>query len=239
MKPYYEHGGITIYHGDCREVMPGLGKVDLVLTDPPYQNIVGGVAYSNAGVTSVRVPTVTVGQEWDSSMGWLSPAWILATKGCLIFCSQFDLAEVASALPRSNRAAVITWHKSNAPWPSRNVPRFSTEFVCAFRKKESGLDWKALRTTLIDVPGLQSGCMATERIVDAVGKAEHPTQKPVAVVRWLLSIGGETVLDPFMGSGTTLRAAKDMGRKAIGIEIEERYCEIAAKRLAQGVLPFD
>lgn len=71
------------------------------------------------------------------------------------------------------------------------------------------------------------------------GKVDHPTQKPLAllsrIVRSMVPVDG-SVLDPFMGSGTTLRAAKDLGRRAIGIEIEERYCEIAANRLAQGVL---
>ena len=67
---------------------------------------------------------------------------------------------------------------------------------------------------------------------------DHPTQKPLELMHWCLNFApnASTILDPFMGSGTTLRAAKDLGRKAIGIEIEERYCEIAAKRLAQGVL---
>jgi site-specific DNA-methyltransferase (adenine-specific) len=75
-----------------------------------------------------------------------------------------------------------------------------------------------------------------------VGASEHPCPKPLDVWKRILlrvsPVEGELVLDPFMGSGTTLRAAKDLGRKAIGIEIEERYCEIAAKRLAQEVLPF-
>jgi site-specific DNA-methyltransferase (adenine-specific) len=67
----------------------------------------------------------------------------------------------------------------------------------------------------------------------------HKYQKPLAVMRWILSrCPGPTILDPFMGSGTTLRAAKDLGRRAIGVEVEEKYCEIAVRRLAQGVLPF-
>lgn len=80
---------------------------------------------------------------------------------------------------------------------------------------------------------------SAERFVDATGKALHPTQKPEAVIRRLLSVGGNTILDPFMGTGTTLRAAKDMGKRAIGIEIEERWCELAAKRMAQAVLPVE
>ncbi len=73
------------------------------------------------------------------------------------------------------------------------------------------------------------------------GYAQHPTQKPIAVVSPLIEYSsppGGTILDPFMGSGTTLRAAKDLGRRAIGIEIEEKYCEIAVQRLAQQVLPI-
>ncbi|HXE85532.1 MAG TPA: site-specific DNA-methyltransferase, partial [Hyphomicrobiaceae bacterium] len=77
-------------------------------------------------------------------------------------------------------------------------------------------------------------------VVGFDAKPDHPSPKPLNVVTWLLdSLPGGSVLDPFMGSGTTLRAAKDLGRRAIGIEIEERYCEIAVQRLAQQVLPFE
>lgn len=75
--------------------------------------------------------------------------------------------------------------------------------------------------------------------VGLTAKEPHPSPKPLSVVRWFLSrLPGESVLDPFMGSGTTLRAAKDLGRTAIGIDIEERYCEMAATRQAQEVLQF-
>jgi site-specific DNA-methyltransferase (adenine-specific) len=79
------------------------------------------------------------------------------------------------------------------------------------------------------------------RSSETADKTDHPCPKPYGWMAWaicLASEDGETVLDPFMGSGTTLRAAKDLGRKAIGIEIEERYCEIAAKRMRQEVLPL-
>jgi site-specific DNA-methyltransferase (adenine-specific) len=79
------------------------------------------------------------------------------------------------------------------------------------------------------------GTLAREN--GAKTRSMHPNQKPIALMRWCIEkCPPGTVLDPYMGSGTTIRAAKDLGRKAIGIEIEERYCEIAAKRLAQGVL---
>jgi DNA modification methylase len=70
---------------------------------------------------------------------------------------------------------------------------------------------------------------------------EHPTEKPLPLIRWCFSYfpKAQTILDPFMGSGTTLRAAKDLGRSAIGIETEEKYCEIAANRLRQEVLQFE
>lgn len=84
--------------------------------------------------------------------------------------------------------------------------------------------------------------MGSTKIAEREGSSEHPCPKPEEFMRWLVgrvSLPGQTVLDPFMGSGSTLRAAKDLGRRAIGIEIEERYCEIAVKRLAQGVLPLE
>jgi len=90
--------------------------------------------------------------------------------------------------------------------------------------------------TNIDMPG-----KAWEENRNPDGKRKHPTQKPMSLFRWCIQLDKKTpkiVLDPFMGSGTTLRAAKDLGRKAIGIEIEEKYCEIAAKRLRQEVLPL-
>ena len=80
--------------------------------------------------------------------------------------------------------------------------------------------------------------MADERILNGDGSTAHPTQKPIELIAKLLAIGGNTILDPFMGSGTTLRAAKDLGRRCIGVEIEERYCEIAVKRLQQECLPL-
>jgi site-specific DNA-methyltransferase (adenine-specific) len=122
--------------------------------------------------------------------------------------------------PRS----VLSWVKNN--WSMGDL------------EHEHGRQWEAICFYA------QSGHKFIKRIPDVIyadrtGNNLHPTEKPESVIQQLIVCNeGETILDPFMGSGTTLRAAKDLGRKAIGIEIEERYCEIAAKRMAQEVFNF-
>lgn len=236
MKPYYDHAGITIYHGDCREVMSELVPVQFVVTDPPYPGLNGGTVH--AGLGGVARPihrSETVGTPWVSTLDWIPKAWQLADLGMAVFCSYHSVDLVAKSF-ESEKVALLTWYKRNSPPAMANVPRFTTEFVWLF-KKRPGLAWRNLKNTLIDIPMPQAGCMAGERERDG-NKAAHPTQKPLSVLTCILSVGGETILDPFMGSGTTLVAAKQLGRQAIGIEIEEKYCEIAARRLAQEVFDF-
>jgi site-specific DNA-methyltransferase (adenine-specific) len=235
VKPYYDDGQITIYHGDCREILPTLEPVDLVLTDPPYGGLTGGYDIVKGGVGRHYSQSLTVGDEWSAELDWVPLVMAKVTQGCMVFASYHNVPEVALAFAELRRVVLITWHKRNTPPTGKNVPRFTEEFIWCFAAAV-GLHWDIFSQTLIDEPKLAAGCMATERLVDRNLVALHPTQKPVGVIKRLLEVGGETILDPFMGSGTTLRAAKDLGRRAIGIEIEERYCEIAAKRLAQEVL---
>jgi hypothetical protein len=216
--PYYERDGITIYHGDCREVLPLIapGSVDLVLTDPPY-----GIGWSR-GVHTARNSKSHDGilNDHDTSTRDAALA-LVADVPAIVFGSFY-------APYPANVRQVLIWQKPGdagvvgsttgfrrdaepvflvGPWPQRHV-RWSS-VLASFAGSISAV--------------------ATE--------TGHPHTKPLAMIRDLLErTQAETVLDPFMGSGTTLRAAKDLGRKAIGIEIEERYCEIAAKRLAQEVL---
>ena len=241
MTPYFDDGQIQIWHADCRDVLPKIepGTVDLVLTDPPYVGLVGGYDLKAlGGVANVYSEMTTVGDLWGANLDWLLPCWELTKFGLITFCTHHSVPEIAAALPLKARVALLTWYKRNAPPTGKNVPWFTSEFIWAFRKTV-GLKWDAFKGTVIDIPNINAGIMATERLVTNAGQAVHPTQKPVALIRTLLGVGGETILDPFMGSGTTLRAAKDLGRKAIGIEIEERYCEIAVKRLQQAVLPME
>ncbi len=213
MKPYYEDtkAGIVIYHADCRDVLPGLPSVDLVLTDPPY-----GIAYKGgAGGNLIhskrhrRTETVVGDAEPFDPSPWLTYRSV----------ALFGAQHYASRLPDGGTFHV--WDKRGDYLPVHTAD-FDTVWI---NRKEPGRIFRHFWR------GICRESEQNERIV-------HPTQKPLIVMRWVLGMfpNAQTILDPFMGSGTTLRAAKDLGRKAIGIEIEERYCEIAAKRLSQEVL---
>ena len=195
MKPYYEHAGITIYHGDCREVLPFV-TADVLVTDPPYPN--------NAGLF---LEGIAVAVEVLGHGGW---------KTALVFWSELERPSVTLPL-----VAVHVWHRANVNGrPYEMIYHFDADA----RKRRS----EVMRQAAI-FDGAGPGCQ------EYLG---HPTQKPVALMHRLLAKTSGTVVDPFMGSGSTLHAARNLGRRAIGIEIEERYCEIAAKRLAQEVLPL-
>ena len=199
LKPYYDDGnGIVIYHGDCREILPHLEPVDLVLTDPPY----GIARVMKGGKGTGHWTLLSDGNPWDYEAPDLTFLLNAATNFVIWGGNYFDL-------PQSR--CWFVWDKLNA------VPTMG----------QCELAW-----TNADRP--------IQRFEWPVGRVQygHPTEKPLELIAWCISesrtIG--TILDPFCGSGTTLRAAKDLGRKAIGIEIEEKYCEIAANRLRQEVL---
>lgn len=205
MKPYYEHAGITIYHGDCREILPTLPKADAVITDPPY-----GAGYAaNPIVGKGRTQSNHQAQVWDNRPFPEIDLIIAAAPRVAIWGGNYY------ALPPSR--GWLVWYKPDSP-PSMADCELAWTNV---DKNAAHFAWSIAATN-------------GERI-------GHPTQKPEALIRWTaqqIAPNAQTILDPFMGSGTTLVAAKNLGRKAIGIEIEERYCEIAAKRLAQEVFEF-
>ncbi len=239
LKPYYQDEWVTIYHGDCREILPTLEKVDLVLTDPPYVNLQGGQKHRKQlkGVAKRYTEGETVGDIWGASLDWADNVWRITKYGALVFCSFKSLVDTRLAFGDASLTCLITWYKRNSMPSLRNMPRYNTEFIWGF-KKETGLKWGNLKTALFDIPGLATGCMATERILNRDGTTTHPTQKPVMLMAELLVIEPEITLDPFMGVGSTLVACKKLNRKCIGIEIKEKYCEIAAKRCSQGVFNF-
>ena len=212
MKPYYESGGITIYHGDATELLHEQrvqehGPFDLLLTDPPY----GIGSWSATGGNSLRADEVVAINRWDVRP---SP----------------DLLRAALALARYG----VIWGGNYlcgmlGEWRS---PLVWDKKIRGMHFADGELAW-----TNFDYGSLRIFEFAAGRS-DARGNRQHPTQKPVELFQWCLGLVDAVcnVLDPFLGSGTTLVAAKNLGLEAVGIEIEERYCEIAARRLDQGVL---
>ena len=223
MKPYYSESGITIYHGDCREILPTLPKVDLVLTDPPYE-----LTATGGGIGAKRKYLADITDHIDK--GFDIPM-LRQFENWFCFGSKEQLPKlIFEAMESGGRWMLITWNKPN-PTPLCNANYLpDTEYIVHRFKSSADLHGGyETRSRFIVHPAEQNGDIG------------HPTVKPLAVISRLMKVGsaqGGLVLDPFMGSGTTLVAAKNLGRRTIGIEIEERYCEIAAKRLAQGVIQW-
>lgn len=208
MKPYYDHAGITIYHGDCREILPGLSRADLVLTDPPY-----GIAAKWQGGASDK-------------HGWRRSGHVKIER------NTWDARRPDDAL----MATVIQKGEHAIIWGGNYFSLPASRCWLVWNKPERGF-------TLAEAELAWTNADNVVRVFDCARRehnAKHPTQKPLKLLSKCLDLTwtrlAQTILDPFMGSGTTLRAAKDLGRKAIGIETEESYCEIAARRLAQEVL---
>ena len=214
VKPYYSDDAVCIILGDCRDIMPTLPKVDLVLTDPPY-----GVGLQTAYAANQR-GNLTAAHDYPPVHGDdapFDPAPWLAFPNIIMWGANY----YASRLPDQGQWLV---------WDKRDGIAFNDQ-------ADAELAWT--RGTGGTVPRIYRHLwngMLKDSERDQV--RVHPTQKPIALMRWCMGFFPDalTILDPFMGSGTTLRAAKDLGRKAIGIEVEERYAEIAARRMSQGVL---
>jgi site-specific DNA-methyltransferase (adenine-specific) len=209
--PYYSDEAVTIYHGDALEILPML-TADVIVTDPPY-----GYSYaSNRGA-----PWRGVGIANDES----TAARDAVLKGwgdgpAIVFGSW--------KRPRPDGVReILIWDKGGSagmgdlsfPWGASHEEIYV--WGSGFNGRRSG--------TVLTFPPMRNRSASETRC--------HPNEKPVDLMRTLVDkCPPGVVLDPFMGSGTTLRAAKDLGRKAIGIEIDERYCEIAAGRMGQMVM---
>jgi DNA modification methylase len=208
--PYFDDGTIAIYHGDCSILAPQLGVFDLLCTDPPYG--IGEARGKNKSRSKIAKSKDYGVAAWDD----VPPAtWVLdmlrahARWQCIFGGNYFDL-------PPSS--CWLVWDKENGENDFADCELAWTNYERAVRRRRHR--WHGM---------LREG--NEERL--------HPTQKPLAVMSWAISLCPEpptSVIDPFMGSGTTLRACKDLGIRAVGIEADERYCEIAARRLSQQTL---
>lgn len=227
MKPYYADDSVTIYHGDCREILPELrrGSIDATLTDPPF--FMPAVHYQS------RV-------EWQRS--W-SDTSVLAAFWSVI------LDGVVPLMKRSGHLLTFCNSDSYPVFYPEMYRRFDFLKALVWDKGHVGLGrvWRNQHELIIaarwnDAIFNEDGKLRADVLrYDATPSADrdHPVQKPQHLLAALIeptTLRDGVVLDPFMGSGTTLEAAKNLGRKAIGIEGEERYCEIAAKRLSQETL---
>lgn len=226
-KPYYEEKGIVIYNGDARELLPRFPMVDLVLTDPPYGvGLEAKRAKQRGGGVSVRLGGYPIED---------TPEYVQ--------CVVVPLIEFMR--PRARRIVLTPGTRNLWLYPPAD------DIGCFYSAAGTGMGkWGFTCMQPILYYGsdpfleLSLGSRANshgQTYPNDANQIEHPCAKPIRMWRWLTaraSATTDTILDPFMGSGTTLVAAKQLGRKAIGIEIEERYCEIAVKRLAQEQLPF-
>ena len=220
MTPYYDANGIVIYHGDCREILPTLAPVDLVLTDPPYGLDIGGSG--TIGGSGVVIPTNYGLSTWDEHPLSLQQWMLIRAKSeKWIVWGGNHLCDVIGP-----SAGVLAWDK-----------RCQNGWNDTFSEMEFA--WTNLLTRAKGFRHLWAGALRASE--QGANVREHPTQKPVALMQWCLGFAPDarTILDPFMGSGPVIRAAKDMNRHCIGIEIEEKYCEIAARRLQQEVLNLE
>jgi DNA modification methylase len=215
--PYFQDDSVTIYHADCRDIVPLLPKVDLILTDPPYGT--GQNPHRDPQARTKLAATKFYGSwDWDRKIDQ-SLLQMVVKAGLMQILWGGNL--YADWLPPST--AWLVWDKDNAGTPFGDCELAWTSSPRAIRL----FKWR------------WNG-MLQENMKDKEYRF-HPTQKPVPLMRWCLQLApnAQTILDPFMGSGTTLRAAKDLGRKAIGIEIEEKYCEIAANRMSQSAMRLE
>ncbi len=257
MKPYYQDEWVTIYHGDCREILPSLEKVDLVFTDPPF-NI--GKDYGEAVNDNLPIEEY---YQWCEE--WISQCFdlLVSTGSFYLMNSQTRIGRCQVIMDKHGLFHnLIVWRHYEAAQKDRLLRQhqdilfyskskdFKFDPYAQLKPRDMERDWlfktqyrredgDRIGDIWDDIKQLQGGaCMSNEAItigLDATKKA-HRQQMPehLAVRGILFSTDKEAlVLDPFLGSGTTCYCAKKLNRKSIGIEISEKYCEIAAKRCSQ------
>jgi DNA modification methylase len=213
--PYYADDHVTIYHGDCREITEWL-SADVLVTDPPY-----GINWKQ-GENKARLSKAQCGIANDEDTTARDGALALAAHLPAVVFGSFYAPQPARL------RQVLVWHKGDTQGVVGSTTGFRRDaepvYLCGPWPIRS-VEWSSV---------LRSSRGSWNDELAATG---HPHTKPVDLMRSLIGKCPPGVIaDPFMGSGTTLRAAKDLGRKAIGIEVDERYCEIAARRMAQEVL---
>lgn len=226
MSIYYEDEFVTLHHGDCREVLAGMAdeSVAAVLTDPPYTERTHSKARTpeREGVTAFASIDARDLREILSDCGRVAAGWVVAT------LDYRHAVEFEADPPQHLKVQRLgVWVKTNpTPQLTGDRPAQGWESIAYMHRDDRRSKWNG--------GGAHGNC-----VLPIPPPEGHPTAKPLPMVaRWVrwFTDSGATVLDPFAGSGTTLRAAKDEGRKAVGVEVDERYCEVIARRLGQDAL---
>jgi site-specific DNA-methyltransferase (adenine-specific) len=250
MTPYYEHAGITIYHGDCREVLAGLGAIaHTAVSSPPYNHLGKRIDGGGSGIhKGNRWLSKVAGRGYADDMsepeylawqaGVAAAVWDATLDGGSFFYNHKiryrngDLLhplDIVRSFAGWNVRQEIVWDRRRSMVLNARMFAQSDERIYWLEKGSHRWNQESLAMSVwTDVP--------------EYGHADHPCPFPLAIPTRCIAATtepGDVILDPFAGSGTTLRAAKNLGRRAIGIEIEERYCEVAARRLEQEVLALD
>jgi len=236
--PYYQDDQVTIYHGDALDVLDGLEHADAVITDPPYASGTRMEAKKSSSGSMLRAgrfadrpidldQMTTTGFVWLMRHVGMHAERMLPDGGSLLcFIDWRQWPNLVGALETCNLRVqgMVVWDKGSMGLG--NGFRAQHELICHAAK---------------GVPTIADRGTGNVLQFGRVEPTDHPSPKPTPLMNKLMQVVTEPsqlVVDPFMGSGSTLRAAKDLGRRAIGIERDERYCEIAAERLGQNVLDF-
>lgn len=226
--PYYDDGQCVIYHGDCLDVGVEIGRPSLILTDPPYVMPASHYASRANGAWRRSWADASILMRWWADVVEHCAPLLAADGWFVTFCDDESYAAFYPGLySRFASLSALVWDKGRlgmgAPW------RHCHELLIAARWE--GAQWHG---------GGGVADIIKCAVVPSANRL-HPVDKPPELLGALIepmTKPGQTVFDPFMGGGSTLVAAKSRDRRAIGVELDERYCEIAAKRLAQGVLDF-
>ncbi len=240
-EPYFHSDSVTLYLGDCIEVMDDLDdvSVDVVLTDPPYSS---GGRRENARSIRKSMTRAVEDDDWIRSDAMSTTGFVYLLRQCglqwrrvlkpgghvLSFIDWRMTDHLGAALESADlrRHPTLVWDKQRLGMGA--IFRNQHEFIVHMSAGNPTPPQRRDVPNVIGVPPVRDG--------------DHPTEKPERLLRTLLSVVTPPhgiVLDPFAGSGATLTAAASLGHKAIGIEADERYCEVIARRMSQGALDFE
>lgn len=235
--PYYEQDGITIYHGDCREVLPGI-YADITVSSPPYNLL--KKQHSSGMWAEARCKRNEGYESHDDQMPESEyQEWMRDVFGCCLRQCK-GIVWINHKTRYRDKRGIHPLHIF--PWQFHSEIIWSRPGSIMLNAKRHAVSHEHIYG--FGDPHFWDRCNDSKMTVWSLSPAKHETHPcpfPIEIPKRLIASScpmNGVVVDPFMGIGTTLRAAKDLGRKAIGIEIEEKYCEIAANRLAQGVLQF-